>query len=391
MRSRCLSVLLVSIFVLGATALSAGTMSSEALAQRIVTQSAGVTEGDHVLITGGVRDLELLENVAVHVRRLGAFPLITVTSDRLTRRLITEVPAKYDTQLPEFYALLANYVDVVINVDAGEEEGLLSDINPERLQARARAGVTIGEVMRRRGVRQVSLGNALYPTAQLSKQFGISRDQLSEIFWNGVNVDYANLTATGDRLRRTLGNGRNVHITTPSGTDVRMRIEGRPVMVSDGTLTSESISRGERTQVWLPAGEVFLTPVTETADGKIVIERYFYQGKLIEGLTFTVKEGKVTEMSAKSGLEPLRAAYAAAGLGKDSLSVLDFGINPNVTIPPSTQMVAWMPSGMVTLSLGNNTWAGGDNDVSFGLSLFLPGSTVALDGKPLIEKGIAKF
>ena len=391
MRSGYLSLLLTAVLALGATAFAGETMSKNDLAKRIVNQSAGVKEGDHVLIVGGVRDLELLEDVAVNVRHLGAFPLITITSDRLNRRLITEVPASFDAQLPEFDALLANYADVVINVDAGEEAGYLSGIAPERLEARARASASIGDVLRRRGVRQVSLGNDLYPTAGRARQFGISRDQLSDIFWKGVNVDYANLTATGDRLRSTLNNGNHVRITTPSGTDVKMSIEGRPVMVSDGTLTADSVTRGTRTQAWLPAGEVFLTPVANTADGRIVVERFYYQGKPIDGLILEIKEGKVTSMNARSGIEPLRAAYALAGPGKDALSVLDFGINPNVTIPNASNMVAWMPAGMVTVSFGNNTWAGGENDVPFGLSLFLPNSSVALDGKQLIERGVAKF
>src|SRR5687767_16023102 len=109
MRSGYLSLLLTAVLALGATAFAGETMSKNDLAKRLVTQSAGVKEGDHVLIVGGARDLELLEDVAINVRRLGAFPLITVTSDRLNQRMITEVPAKYDTQISEFDALLASY------------------------------------------------------------------------------------------------------------------------------------------------------------------------------------------------------------------------------------------------------------------------------------------
>jgi aminopeptidase len=388
---RSLTIVLFAILVGLAGVSTAQTVDKEALAQRLVVQNAAVQQGDHVLITGGARDLELLENIAVNVRKHGAFPLITIESDRLTRRLFTDVPAKYDTQLPEFFAVLANYVDIVINVESNEQADLLADIAPERMQNRARAAASIGEVLRRRGVRQITLGNGLYPTTNLARQFGIGQDQLSDIFWKGVNVNYADLTATGDRLRRTLSTGTSLLITNPNGTNLRMNIAGRPVMVSDGTMSPESITRGEKTQVWLPAGEVFLTPVAGTADGKIVINHYFYQGRDIEDLTLIVKEGRITSMTAKSGFEPLRAAYATAGTGRDSLSVLDFGINPDVKIPAASRMVAWMPLGTVTLSVGNNTWAGGDNDVSFGLSLFLPGSTVSLDGKPLVENGVARF
>lgn len=381
--------------LVGITLLSTGAFAQavdkEALAQRIVTQSAAVKEGDLVFINGGVRDLEILENIAVNVRKLGADPLVTIDSDRMTRRMFTDVPAKFDAQFPAWFALLSNSADVFITIDSGEQEGLLADIPPQRLEMRARALSPLTEVMRARRVRQVNLGNGMYPTAFLARRWGISQDELSNIFWRGVNVDYASLSATGERLRQTLTAGRELQITNPNGTNLRARVEGRPVLVSDGTLSNEAIARGEKTQVWLPAGEVFLTPVPGTAQGILVVNRYFYQGQPIEGLTLQVKDGRVTSMTAKSGLEPLRATYEGATSGKDVFSVIDFGINPNVITAPGSQMQAWVPAGTITVGIGNNTWAGGDNNPTFGLALFLPGSTVSLDGKPLVESGVTRF
>ena len=48
----------------------------EQLAQRLVNQSAGIKEGELVLISGGAPDQELLENIAVQERSVGAFPLV---------------------------------------------------------------------------------------------------------------------------------------------------------------------------------------------------------------------------------------------------------------------------------------------------------------------------
>jgi hypothetical protein len=41
----------------------------------------------------------------------------------------------------------------------------------------------------------------------------------------------------------------------------------------------------------------------------------------------------------------------------------------------------------VTLFFGDNVWAGGTNKEPFDFHLFLPGTTVMLDGKPLIKDG----
>jgi hypothetical protein len=49
-----------------------------------------------------------------------------------------------------------------------------------------------------------------------------------------------------------------------------------------------------------------------------------------------------------------------------------------------------MPAGMVTVGIGNNVWAGGDNNNAFGFPFFLPGSTVKVDGNVLVENGVFK-
>ena len=54
------------------TAKKAAPVDMEQLANRIVTDVAGIKEGEIVFINGGVRDLELLENLNTDVRKVGA-------------------------------------------------------------------------------------------------------------------------------------------------------------------------------------------------------------------------------------------------------------------------------------------------------------------------------
>jgi len=51
---------------------------------------------------------------------------------------------------------------------------------------------------------------------------------------------------------------------------------------------------------------------------------------------------------------------------------------------------AWMPAGMVSLTVGDNAWAGGTNQTNFDVSVHLAGSTLTVDGKPLVEGGKLK-
>src|SRR5262249_53786188 len=132
----------------------------------------------------------------------------------------------------------------------------------ERLDAVAKASVGIYPQLLKRNVRTVGIGNGLYPTASRAKQFGLTETELAKIFWDGLNVDYAKLQGVGEELKKVLSQAQEVQLTNANGTDLRVRIEKRPVFVSDGVLTPEKQRQGgAHCQTWLPAGEVYVAAV----------------------------------------------------------------------------------------------------------------------------------
>jgi leucyl aminopeptidase (aminopeptidase T) len=365
----------------------------EQLAQRLVTQSAGVKEGDVVLVNGGSQDQELLEDIAVNVRKAGAFPLVSIDSDRMEKRMYADVPDKYDAQTDQAGMKLADMANVVIGIDTNLAEGLFADADPKRLAARAKAGAAVNEELIKRNVRQVSIGNGFYPTDWRAKRFGMSLDDLTKTFWDGVNTDYTTVQTRGEQVKGVLAAGNEIHITNPNGTDLKMKVQGRPVLVSDGIISADDVKKGGgAVSVYLPAGEVYCAPVAGTAEGKVVHTLDYYQGKEVDNLTLTIAGGKVTAMTGSGpGFDRLKADYDAAGEGKDVLSFVDLGINPNVKLPASSKLGAFIPAGTITVGLGNNEWAGGDDKSPYGYTVFLPGSTVTLDDKTIIEGGQLKI
>jgi leucyl aminopeptidase (aminopeptidase T) len=365
----------------------------EQLAERLVTQSAAVREGDIVLVSGGPENIELLENVAVQVRRAGAFPLVTVSTDRLSRRLYTDVPEKYDAQTDRLELRLAETVNAAIFVGRETAEGLFADADPKRMAARAEAGEAVQDAYNKHGVRVVEVGNGLYPQEWLARRYGMTRDELAKTFWGGVNVDYTGLQARGAQVSAALAAGDEIHIRDANGTDLRVRVAGRPYGVSDGIISAEDVKKGPAGQgVYLPAGEVYVTPVPGTAEGRVVRAKDYYQGKEINGLTMTFAAGRLTSLTGSGpGFALMKAAYDAAGEGKDLFAVVDFGINPNVRLPAGSPIATWVPAGTVTVGVGNNVWAGGDNKSAYGYFVSLPGTTVTLDGRPVVEAGQLKL
>jgi len=359
-----------------------------ALATRLVDDCAGIHEGDIVLITGNPRDLRLLEDIYVRIREVGAFPVVSLSTDRMTLRSFERMGENVLARTSPFDMRIAESVTAIINIDSREAIDLLSGITPPKLDAATRAGIPVDELLQKRNVHVVNLGNDLYPTTDRARKFGLTLDELNTIFWDGVNIDPRRLQATGQSIRAILATGKSVHITKPNGTDLTVGIEGRQVFVSAGVISEDDAQNGGSSyQVWLPAGEVYLTVVPGTASGKLVCEQLLFNGMTVKGLTVTVKKGKVTDIDGSSGIEAIKQQFAIAGEGKELLSFIDVGINPAVVLPPGSTIPSWATAGMVSVGVGNNAWINGENKSTFSLVLHMTGTTTTVDNAPIVERG----
>ncbi|HEY0428307.1 MAG TPA: aminopeptidase [Pyrinomonadaceae bacterium] len=360
------------------------------LAERIVTQSAGVKENENVLISGSARDMELLENLVIEVEKAGGNAMLEINSENMTKRSYAEVPEKYDSKEPKLGIALAKAFNVTISVDSSETEGLLADVPPARLAARSKASVPVGDEFIKNKIRNVNVGNELYPTEWRAKRFEMAPDAFAKLFWEGVNIDYTSLQATGEKARTAFA-GKEVEITHPNGTNIKFNIESKPAYISDGIISADDVAKGNF-DVYLPAGEAAVIPAANSGTGKFVIEKDFFNGKEVHNITLNFENGKLTSMTGEGeGFAALKADYDARGEGKEILSYLDLGINPNYVLSPSTKFGNWVSAGMVSLGTGNNVWAGGTNNSTGAAGGHLAGATVKIDGKVVIENGTLKL
>lgn len=368
----------------------AGQTDLAQLANRIVNQSAGVKEGEIVLINGIARDTELLENIEVEVLKVGGYPLVATSSEKVAKRSYTDVPEKFDSKEPKLAMALAKIANVTINIDSQESEALLSDIPAERRAARAKAGAGVGREFIKNKVRNVNVGNDLYPTEWRAKRFEMPLDGFGKLFWDSVNIDYTALQATGEKARTALA-GKEMEITHPNGTSLKVAIDSRPAYISDGIISSDDVAKGNL-DVFLPAGEAAVITAANSGTGKFIIEKTYYQGKEVTKLTLNFENGKLTSFTGEGpGFAPMEADYKLAGEGKDLLSFVDIGINPSYTMASDNKLGNWVSAGMVSLGSGNNQWAGGTNDATGGVSGHLAGCTVKIDGKVVVENGALKL
>ena len=363
---------------------------TKALAAKLVNQSAAVKEGEVVLVSGSIRDLDLLENIATEILKVGGQPLLTMDSEKVTKNSYTEVPEKYDSHEPKIGMALARTINVAINVDSTQTENLLADVPPARLAARAKAGTPVGEEFRKNKIRSVNIGNDLYPTEWRAKRFDMPVDGFAKLFWDGLNIDYTSLQATGEKARAALA-GKEIEITHPNGTNLKVSLDSRPAYISDGVISADDIANGNY-EVFLPAGEAAVVPAAGSGTGKFVVEKDYFQGKEVHNVVLNFENGKLTSMTGEGdGFAAMKASYDAYGEGKDLLSYVDIGINPNYTLAPSSKLGNWISAGMVSVGTGNNMWAGGTNNSAGNVGGHLAGCTVKVDGRTIVENGVLKL
>jgi leucyl aminopeptidase (aminopeptidase T) len=280
---------------------------------------------------------------------------------------------------------------VQLSVDVGESENIMAGVPAARIAARAAANQPLAEAFLKRGVRSVNLGNGLYPTASLAGRLGKTQGEMTSTFWKAAMASPDTIRAKGEAIRSALAAAKQVSLSSANGTNITFGVMADKGFVSDGAITADKVKQGSAaTQTWLPAGELLVPVALGTAEGKVVVDKLTFQGTTIEGLTLAFSKGALTSMTAKSGLDALKALYDASTGGKEQFSYIDVGLNPEAKLPTNTGRIVWMAPGGMTIGMGDNTGWGGTNVSSFGLAGSVDAATLSADGKTLIENGMLK-
>lgn len=364
-----------------------------AIAETMVGEQARVKEDDMVVISGGVDDAALMDELTVAAWKRGAHVVTFLDRPQLGERYFEEVPEKYDADASAFMLQIASITDVFINIGAGAP-AVGKDIPPERAAKFAKSWRKVDDLLNKRGLRRLNFGNGLTPTEEMAKMFGVPRAELARAFWAALGTDAEELRETGNKVRQAVMAAKELRLSNPNGTALTMRVQKRQVRVTDGTISDEAIAKGGTAPImWLPAGEAFWTPVPGTADGTLVVDRVPYEDSEILNFRATFEKGVMTKFSADPGeaFERWKKRHEVAPDGKNDFGFVDIGINPGISGKTAERIPNFVSAGMVTVGVGGNEWAGGDNHIGYVSLWHLPGSTLQLDEKPIVENGQLKL
>ena len=381
-------VLATTVLTLSLSAQKAMQPNYASISTKVVNQSLQVKPGETVLINGTPAEIPLMEALVVEVSKAGGKPIVQLDLPEANKKALMETPAQY-LKLPNTFALFqARAVDCIINTGSVQNPQLYADVPEDKLSAARSADFVLRDAMNLPRFRMVAIGQTGgIPTESFAKFKNAPYDEMINMFWKSVDVDYDKLRLEGETISTQFKNSPEVKITTPAGTNLTLRLSKVAPRVNSGLSYSNNPTFSGMTAAWLPAGEVYAPVEPGSANGTLVVPETDIRGQVIKNLRLRFTNGRISDIQADNNANFVKTMLSGAKGDADMLSLFDIGINRNSQPLQNSSYYSWEMGGMVTVSTGDNSWAGGSTRSDVGLSFHIPGATVTINGKPVVENG----
>lgn len=211
---------------------------------------------------------------------------------------------------------------------------------------------------------------------------------LSEMYAGALDIDYDALSAHQDRIIGAMRD-REIRITTPLGTDLRMRVPTDAWFhKNDGRLDRAKAARARSVrdrQMELPAGALRFIPDVLSVEGVLAVP--LWRGG--RNVRFTFRNGSVTSVSAEENEQAVRDAWERETGDKDRIAELVIGTNPVLPIHgpgPQPPYYAY-GSGALRIALGENWESGGTNRSSMEAWFYFTDASVGAGDVWIVRDG----
>jgi aminopeptidase len=277
-------------------------------------------------------------------------------------------------QLAEYEA-----ADASVRISAPANMNAVSGVDPLLVARRARAQARL----RAAGARR-RWCVTIWPTPALAQRAGMGERAYADFVERALFLDRPDPVAAWAALRdrqaqaiERLAPAREIHIET-AGTDLRLNVEGRTWINSDGRRN-------------MPSGEVYTGPHERCATGVIRFDvPSNRRGAEVAGVELRFAQGEVVAARADVGDEHLQAALGI-DTGARFLGELGIGTNTGIDRATGSTLLDEKIAGTVHLALGNSyPETGGTNNSALHWDLICDlrkGGRVTVDGDVVIQDG----
>jgi hypothetical protein len=187
------------------------------------------------------------------------------------------------------------------------------------------------------------------------------------------------LTEPAHRLLAEVEGAKEIHIRGRAGTDLRLRVEGRP-------WRSDALPLEPGGGHNFPGGEIFIAPHKDGADGVLVADLtipYTIAGFVDAPVTLRFERGRVVSIDGGRAGQMLRELVADAGEGADVIAELGIGLHPGLS-PRGHTLLDEKAAHTAHVAIGRNTGSyGGDNEAAIHVDCIFSEPEMEVDGRTI--------
>ena len=286
----------------------------ETYARLLVDRCVDVKPGWQVMVRSTPLARPLVEEVNRFIARRGAYALPRLMYATTGLAWAEEAPEALLSTLPSVERFAYEHVDAYIGIGAPENTRDGSGFSPARQNLLRQAELPFRE-------RTLSLTMpwvaCQFPTPALAQDAGMSLRAYEDFLYGACLLDWDEEARKMRRIADRFDRADRVRLVG-TDTDLTFSLAGRHGQVDDGHYN-------------MPGGEVFYSPVEDSAEGTIGFVEFpaVWGGHEVDGARLVFKEGRVVDASARSGrdvlIQTLDADSGARGLGEFGV-----GCNPGI-------------------------------------------------------------
>ena len=244
-------------------------------ARLLVERSVAIQPGWQVSVRGTHLARPLVEAVIEQIARIGAYPILQLVFEQVGGPFAREAPIGVLREPAPLQRQIWEQVDAFIAIWAPENAREGADLSEERRSALQQ----MTTVMRERTMAMAAPWViAEYPVHSLAQDAGMTFAQYAQFIFDAVLLDWDAEEARMRKIADVFDAADEVRIVG-AGTDLTLSLAGREGAVDDG-------------HVNMPGGEVFYSPVEDSAEGVIEFSEFpaVYYGREVDGVALRLRE-----------------------------------------------------------------------------------------------------
>jgi aminopeptidase len=296
----------------------------EKLADVMVNYSIKLKKGDLFKIQAPYLAMPLVRAVYVKAMEKGANPYVKVLTDDIQELFYKLADEEQLAYVPEIQRVEIDSIDAFLHIWASENTKYLSNTDPlQQQKAQVARKELVARYFERTAAGELRWCGTLFPNNAMAQDAEMSLTEFEDFVYEAGHCSdedpaafWIDFSKQQQKLCNALGKLSTIHIKG-DGTDLKLNVAGRTWVNCDG-------------QENFPDGEVFTSPIEDSANGHITYTYpACYQGREVEKVELTFKDGLVTDFKAAKNVEFLKAMLETDP-GARRIGELAVGTNYNI-------------------------------------------------------------